>query len=174
MTKRLDKACRTMPVNVIDAIRSELTNGVTVSQLAARIERRWPKRRFEDDALSADGRGIDNLFAVAYELVEHGDCPHPLCDDGTDLATGEDCRTCERTREDRQPAAPEYTQGAFAMALPGGDEPPASAPEPVPNPREQLRTCGGTCERAIKTVPAPAPPGLCRDCRRNLQEAKNA
>jgi hypothetical protein len=173
LRKQLEKACKTMPDNVVAAIRTELANGITVDQLAARIDRRWPKRRFEDDALSATGKGITNLFAVAFELVQHGDCPHPLCDDGTDLATGQDCRTCERTREDRQPAPQEHVQGAFPVGLPGG------APEPAPTPlgrrqRRTVRDCTNKLCPNSYSAPADAPPGPCRECRASDREASNA
>ncbi|MEV6738624.1 hypothetical protein AB0N14_17515 [Streptomyces sp. NPDC051104] len=174
LRKQFERACHTMPDNVVDAIRTELATGVTTPQLVARIDRRWVKRRFEDDALSADGRGIDSLFAVAIDLVRRGDCTHPLCDDGTDLATGEPCRSCERTQEDRQPAAPEYTQGAFPVPLQGGS---SSAPRPtVPGPRTRMRDCDNPECRAPFKGPADydVPAGLCPACQAEQRKAENA
>jgi hypothetical protein len=170
LRKQLEKTCRTMPDSVVDAIRSELANGLTTPQLVARIERRWSRRTYEDDALSASGRGIENPVAVAMALVQHGDCVHPLCDDGTDLAIGQDCRTCERTREDRQPVPQNPIQGAFPVGLPGGDY-------PAPEPRRQRRVvhdCANTvCPNSFPGPAAPPSP-LCPDCRAIEREASNA
>lgn len=174
LRKQLERACHTMPDNVVGAIRAELANGVTVPQLVARIDRRWVKRRFEDDALSSDGRGINRLVGVAIALVKRDDCPHPLCDDGTDLATGEPCRSCERTREDRSPAAPAYTQGAFPVSLEGGSP---STPRPsVPAPRTRLRDCENPECRTPFKGPADLriPAGPCPACRAEKRKAENS
>jgi hypothetical protein len=173
LRKQLEKTCRTMPDSVVDAIRSELANGLTTPQLVARVERRWAGGLYEDDALSSTGRGIENPIAVATKLVQHGDCVHPLCDDGTDLATGEECRTCERAQEDRRPAPQEHVQGAFPVGLPSGI--PESAP--APQPRRQ-RMVAHDCASNVcpNSFPAPvgAPAALCPECRQAEREASNA
>lgn len=170
LRKQLERVCQTVPDAITDTIRRELKNGLTVDQLITRIARRWTEQRFEDDALSASGRGLDRPIGVAEALIRHGNCPHPLCDDGTDLVTDADCRTCERTREDRRPTPQEPVQGAFPVVL------PAARPEAAPAPRERLvpRDCSDPVCPNSYPAPKGAPAGLCPDCRPSAREASNA
>lgn len=170
LRKQLERVCHTVPDAITDTIRRELKNGLTVDQLITRISRRWTEQRFEDDALSASGRGLDRPIGVAEALIRHGNCPHPLCDDGTDLVTDADCRTCERTREDRRPAPQEPVQGAFPVVL------PAARPEAAPTPRERLVPHNCADPMCPNSYPAPkgAPAGLCPGCRPSAREASNA
>ncbi len=136
----------------------------------ARIDRRWSDQGFESDAESADGPGLLRPVGVAVALARAGKCTSSRCDDGIDLDTDAECRTCERQATERLQAATQPVQGAFPMIVPTGSNrdagaPHGAAPHPAPGRRLVLRPCDGDCDRAIRTAPAPAPAGLCRDCR---------
>lgn len=162
-----------VPAAVVDEIRTELARGLTVDQLVARVARRWVDHGYENAAESADGPGLLRPVGVARKLVRRGNCASARCDDGTDLDTGVRCRTCDREAEDRQArqeAAQQPVQAAFLMPVPSGPSEPAPQPQTAPqrsSARTQVRDCEGPCGRAFRTVPAPAPAGMCRDCRQD-------
>ncbi|MCC9686931.1 helix-turn-helix domain-containing protein [Streptomyces sp. MNU103] len=179
-----DQLPNPVPRAVQDAVRKELARGLTPDQLVARVDRRWWNHGYEADAESLEGPGILRPVGVAVALVRRGNCASSRCDDGTDLDTGVRCRTCEREAEDRQArreAAQQPVQAAFLMPVPSGPAEPAPQPQTAAqrsSARTQVRDCEGPCGRAFRTVPAPAPAGMCRDCRqdaaRTAHQAVNA
>ncbi|MEV5048211.1 hypothetical protein AB0N20_27340 [Streptomyces griseoincarnatus] len=179
MPRRLrDQLPERLPAAVADEIRAELARGLTVDQLVDRVARRWVEHGYENAAESADGPGILRPVGVARKLVRRGNCPSERCDDGTDLDTGDRCRTCEREAEDRQArreAAQRPVQAAFLMPVPSGPAEPAPQPHTPAqrsSERREIRDCDGpTCERVFRTVPAPAPAGLCFWCRQDAEAA---
>lgn len=167
-----------LPADVPDAVRAELRCGLTVEQLVTRINDRWSLRGF---ALDADteygGRGLQRPVGVAIALVRRGGCTHPRCNDGTDLDTGEPCRTCERTREDRiaaaaqtRPALRQVTTDGVRDPVPAGGGVPGQQPllvaltnpEPAPAPR--------VAPPAPQEAPddSEAPYGHCVGCNRPM------
>ncbi|MFB7957517.1 hypothetical protein [Streptomyces sp. NPDC056045] len=78
--------------------------GRTTAQIADRIARRWVQHGYEDTLHSADGKGIGSAVGVAMALVQPGECPHPRCEDGYDIDSGEECRICVQRRADRRAA----------------------------------------------------------------------
>ncbi|WP_433341628.1 helix-turn-helix domain-containing protein [Streptomyces sp. CA-253872] len=164
-----------VPKTLTNAIRAELARGLTSEDLVRRVQRRWWDHGYEATSESLDGPGILRPVGVAVALVRRGNCPSPRCDDGLDLDTLGACRTCEREAEDRrqrQEAAEQPQQGTILMAVPNAPAEPAPAPLPrLPAPprlssgRTEVRQCEGSCDRVFRTVPAPAPAGMCRDCR---------
>ncbi|MGV9814739.1 hypothetical protein ACWDTQ_22900 [Streptomyces cellulosae] len=82
-----------------DAILEAL-DARTPDQLKLRIERRW-NLHFANDALSAEGRGLERPVGVAVALVAVR-CPDPMCEDGRIIDTGADCRVCEQRGVDRK------------------------------------------------------------------------
>lgn len=179
-----DQLPERIPNDLVDDIRTELARGLTVDQLVARVSRRWVEHGYENAAESADGPGLLSPVGVARKLVRRGNCTSERCDDRTDLDTGLMCRTCEREAEDRQArreAAQQPVQAAFLMPVPSGPAEPAPQPQTAAqrsSARTQVRDCEGPCGRAFRTVPAPAPAGMCRDCRqdaaRTAHQAVNA
>lgn len=162
---------RPIPAAIESAIHQELARGLTARQIVSRVRCRYLEWGIERDIESAEGEGVHSPVGALVRLIGPGNCTSPRCDDGTDLDTGEDCRSCERDREDRRPAVQEPVQGAFLTEVPAGSPP---VPVPAPRPQEarlELRNCDG-CDRAFRTVPAPAPAGRCRDCRK--REAREA
>lgn len=166
-----DQLPNPVPRAVQDAIRAELTRGLTPDQLVARAERRWWNHGYEADAESAEGPGILRPVGVAVALVRRGNCPSSRCDDGRDLDTGDRCRTCEREAEDRKArreAAQRPVQATILVPVPSGPAEPAPQPQtPVQRSsrRTEIRDCEGPCGRVFRTVPAPAPAGMCLRCR---------
>lgn len=172
MPSRLrDQLPNPVPKAVVDAIRKELVRGLTADQLVERVGRRWQNHGYENDAESADGPGILRPVGVAIALVRRGQCTSERCDDGTDVDTGARCRTCEREAEDRKrrrEAAQAPVQGTILVGVPSGatDAAPA-APRParrLPAQRTEIRDCERACGSVHRTVPAPAPAGLCPRC----------
>lgn len=165
-----------VPRAVQDAIRTELARGLTADQLVERAGRRWWNHGYEADAESSNGPGILRPVGVAIALVRRGNCPSSRCDDGRDLDTGDRCRTCEREAEDRKQrreAAQRPVQGAILVPVPSGPTEPAPQPETAVQ-RRVLRDCDGpNCERVFRTVPAPAPAGLCFWCRQDAEAAED-
>lgn len=145
-----------VPRVLTDTITAELRHGTTTEQLVERAQRRWLAHGYDlDDDTAGGGPGLLRPVGVAVALLRRGRCTHPRCDDGTDLDTGQPCRTCEREAEDRRAAQRRPVQGAFLAAVPTA----ATAPQlPRPGP---MRTCHG-CERPSRTLAAD---GWCRDCR---------
>ncbi|WP_413808177.1 helix-turn-helix domain-containing protein [Streptomyces sp. OE57] len=160
-----------VPRAVQDAIRTELARGLTADQLVTRVDRRWWNHGYEADTESADGPGILRPVGVAIALVRRGNCPSIRCDDGRDLDTGDRCRTCEREAEDRKQrraAAQRPVQGTILVPVPSGPADAAPAAQTPPQRSSQglvLRECEGPCGRMRRTVPAPAPAGMCLPCR---------
>lgn len=165
-----------VPGAVVDEIRTELARGLTVDQLVARVERRWVEHGYEHDAESADGPGLLRPVGVARKLVRRGNCASERCDDGWDLDTKDRCRTCEREAEDRQAlrdAAQRPVQSTFLMPVPSRPaEPAPQRHTPAQRSgRTQIRDCEGPCGRVFRTVPAPAPAGMCLRCRTAAESA---
>ncbi len=165
-----DQLPNPVPRAVQDAVRKELARGLTPDQLMARVERRWWNHGYEADAESLEGPGILRPVGVAVALVRRGNCASSRCDDGTDLDTGVRCRTCDREAEDRQArreAAQRPVQATILMPVPAGPAEPAPQPQtPAPRSRRtEIRDCEGPCGRVFRTVPAPAPAGMCHRCR---------
>ncbi|PKA32889.1 helix-turn-helix domain-containing protein [Streptomyces sp. SM8] len=166
-----DQLPNPVPRAVTDAIRTELARGLTADQLVERVGRRWWNHGYEDAAESGDGPGILRPVGVAIALVRRGQCTSERCDDGTDVDTGARCRTCEREAEDRKrrrEAAQAPVQGTILVGVPSGatDAAPA-APRParrLPAQRTEIRDCERDCGSVHRTVPAPAPAGLCPRC----------
>lgn len=90
----LAKRARHTPPAIVATIRTELARGLTADRLIARATDRWHLRGYSDDPA-----GIRRPIGVADALLRN-DCTSPVCDDGTDMWTGQPCRTCERARED--------------------------------------------------------------------------
>lgn len=173
-----DQLPNPVPRAVQDAVRAELARGLTVDQLVARVERRWWNHGYEHAAESAEGPGILRPVGVAVALVRRGNCASARCDDGRDLDTHDRCRTCEREAEDRKAvreAAQRPVQGAILVPVPSGPAEPAEQPHTPAqrsSERREIRDCDGpTCDRVFRTVPAPAPAGLCFWCRQDAEAA---
>lgn len=116
-----------LPASVTDAIEGELRRGLTAEQMAVRVNDRWNLHGYALDAdIEYGGRGLQRPTGVAVALVRRGECTHPRCNDGTDLDTGQECRTCERAREDAQ----------AARTAARGPEAPALRPVPHSGPRD--------------------------------------
>lgn len=166
-----DQLPNPVPRAVQDAIRTELTRGLTPEQLVERTGRRWWNHGYEADAESAEGPGILRPVGVAIALVRRGNCTSSRCDDGRDLDTADRCRTCEREAADRkrrQEAAQQPRQATILMSVPSraaDPAPTAHTPAPRSSERTELRDCEGPCGRPRRTVPAPAPAGMCLPCR---------
>jgi DNA-binding transcriptional ArsR family regulator len=150
-----DQLPNPVPKAVTDAIASELRRGLTADTLVARAERRWLAHGYDlDNDTQGGGPGLLRPVGVAIALVRRGQCTHAQCDDGTDLNTGQPCRTCEREAEDRRTVQAAPIQGAFLAAVPDDN--------PIPPPRTgRMRSCNG-CERPSRKLPAD---GWCRNCR---------
>lgn len=161
-----------IPAPVVGAIRTELARGVTATQLVTRAKRRYLEFGIERDIESMDGEGARKPVGALIALVRAGRCTSARCDDGTDLDTGADCRTCEREAEDRRPAEQGPVQGAFPVTVP---TPPTA---PAPQPRRQrlvARDCENrVCPVSFPAAPAPAPAGLCPECAQGDRKAGNA
>lgn len=156
-----------IPAAIEGAIRTELARGLSPAQLVTRAKRRYLEFGIERDIESAEGEGVRTPVGALISLVRAGRCTSPRCDDGTDLDTGEECRTCERDREDRRPAPQEPVQGAFPVSVPS-----APVPAPVPTPRGRLvpHDCANrVCPNSFP-APAGAPAGLCPECREDETE----
>lgn len=155
-----DQLPNPVPKTITDAIATELRRGITTDTLVARAERRWLAHGYDlDHDTHSGGPGLLRPVGVAVALVRRGQCTHPHCDDGTDLDTGQPCRTCERDAEDRRTAQAAPIQGAFLSAVPD--------PTPIPGPRPgPMRTCKG-CEKPSRKLPAD---GWCRECRPDTTE----
>lgn len=163
---------RPVPAAVEGAIRQELARGLTARQIVSRVRRRYLEWGIERDIESAEGEGVRTAVGALLRLIGPGKCASPRCDDGTDLDTGEECRTCEREREDRRPAPQEPVQGAFLAAVPSQ---PAPAPLRAPRGRMVARDCADRLCPNSFPAPADAPAGLCPECREGQTEkASNA
>ncbi len=173
-----------VPTDITTTILMELHRGIPASQLVDRADRRWNGYGMSLDAdTDGGGRGLERPVGVALELLRPGDCTSPRCDgDGTDLDTGELCRTCERTAEDRaadravqrventpaeRPAlrqVPDLPRGRDAT--PAAPETPVQppllgvvyGPEPAP---PAVPTCTGCGKRVI---PRRNRPDHCKTC----------
>ncbi|WP_061443821.1 helix-turn-helix domain-containing protein [Streptomyces sp. CCM_MD2014] len=170
-----DQLPNPVPRAVQDAIRKELSRGLTPDQLVERAARRWWNHGYEADA-ETGGPGILRPVGVAVALVRRGNCPSSRCDDGRDLDTGNRCRSCEREAEDRKQrreAAQKPVQATFLVPVPTApaeDAPQPQTAAPRSSERLEIRDCDGpTCERVFRTVPAPAPAGLCFHCRQDAE-----
>lgn len=147
-----DQLPNPVPKSVSDAIATELRRGITADVLIARAERRWLAHGYDlDNDTQGGGPGLLRPVGVTVALVRRGNCTHLRCDDGTDLDTGQPCRTCEREAEDRRTTQAAPVQGTFLAAVP----PIADTRRPAP-----FKNCEG-CDRAFRSHI----PGLCRDCR---------
>lgn len=163
---------RPIPADVEGAIRKELARGLTARQIVSRVRRRYLEWGIERDIESAEGEGVHKPVGALVRLIGPGKCTSVRCDDGTDLDTGEECRTCEREREDRRPAPQEPVQGAFLAAVPSQ---PAPAPLRAPRGRMVARDCADRLCPNSFPAPADAPAGLCPECREGQTEkASNA
>ncbi|PWI09758.1 hypothetical protein DIZ27_14575 [Streptomyces sp. NWU339] len=152
---------RPIPASIEDAIRQELARGLTARQVVSRVRRRYLEWGIERDIESGEGEGVHTPVGALVRLVGPGNCTSPRCDDGMDLDTSEECRSCEREREDRRPAVQEPVQGAFLAPVPSGP----AVPTPAPRGRLVARDCENTlCPVSFPAAPAPAPAGLCPDC----------
>ncbi|PSK52415.1 hypothetical protein B0E38_04741 [Streptomyces sp. 111WW2] len=163
---------RPLPAAIEGAIRQELARGLTARQVVSRARRRYLEWGIERDIESAGGEGVHTPVGALLRLIGPGTCTSPRCDDGTDLDTGEGCRSCEREREDRRPAPQGPVQGAFLAPVPS-----APSPAPVPAPRGRLvpHDCANTLCPNSFPAPAGAPAGLCPDCREDeTAKASNA
>jgi len=129
-----------------DAILGAL-DARTPDQLKLRIERRW-NLRYANDALSADGRGLESPVGVAVALVRSW-CADPMCEDGTIFDTGADCRTCEQRGLDRRADRGMPRQRTAAGQLSECEIPSCRKPFPGERPED----------------------GLCPDCRAEMQAA---
>lgn len=151
-----DQLPNPVPRAVTDAIATELRRGITSDVLIARAERRWLAHGYDlDSDTHGGGPGLLRPVGVAVALVRRGQCTHPQCDDGTDLDTGQPCRTCERDAEDRRTTQAAPVQGTFLAAVPD------STSLPAPRTTGRMRSCNG-CERPSRKLPAD---GWCRNCR---------
>lgn len=100
-----DQLPNPIPQDLVGAIRFELGGPITSGDLVARAERRWLAYGYDLDSDPIDGPGILRPVGVALTLIRARNCSSPRCNDGTDLDTGADCRTCEREAGDRRAAA---------------------------------------------------------------------
>ncbi|WP_371097159.1 hypothetical protein [Streptomyces sanglieri] len=160
-----DQLPNPIPQDLVDAIRFELGGAITSADLVARAERRWLAYGYDLDSDLVDGPGILRPVGVALTLIRARNCSSPRCNDGTDLDTGVDCRTCEREAEDRRAAAGTPVQGAFLTAVPTGPDEDAAAPQEAAERSSRrkypLENCDG-CDRGHR----PTTPGkLCATCR---------
>lgn len=151
-----------MPAPVQEAIRRELARGLTARQIVSRVRRRYLEWGIEHDVESVDGEGVRTPVGALVRLVGPGKCASPRCDDGTDLDTGEECRSCEREREDHRPAPQGPVQGAFLTPVPSR---PATAAVPAPRGRLVAHDCADRLCPNSYPAPADAPDALCPDCR---------
>ena len=150
-----------VPRAVTDAITAELRRGITADTLIARAERRWLAHGYDlDNDTTGGGPGLLRPVGVTVALIRRGQCTHLRCDDGTDLDTGQPCRTCEREAEDRRTTQAAPVQGTFLAAVP-----------PIPNSRRPapFKNCEN-CDRAFRSHT----PGLCRDCRTTDERTSTA
>lgn len=156
-----DQLPNPVPKAVTDTIAAELHRGLTTDTLIARAERRWLAHGYDlDNDTQGGGPGLLRPVGVAVALIRRSQCTHPRCDDGTDLDTGQPCRTCEREAEDRRTTQTTPVQGAFLTPL----APVADTRRPAP-----FRSCE-SCDRAIRSHT----PGLCRDCRTRNERTDTA
>ncbi|MDX2639919.1 hypothetical protein [Streptomyces stelliscabiei] len=166
-----------VPRAVTDAITAELRRGLTTEQLVTRAEQRWNLHGYSLDAdTEYGGRGLQRPIGVAVALVCRGDCTHPRCNDGTDLDTGDSCRTCERTQDDHmaavrsRPALHQVPTDGVRDPLPAGGGVPGQQPlltsltnpEPVPAPRTASPAPSGDLDGSH------SPYGRCSGCSRPM------
>ncbi len=84
-----------------DAILEALESR-SAAEVAVRVRRRWWSHGYAADTLP-DGKGITSPVGVAVGLVRPStDCPEPMCEDGTIIDTGADCRACVKRKGDRR------------------------------------------------------------------------
>jgi hypothetical protein len=144
-----------LPPEASKAIARLLAEPRTVAEAQERISRRW--LRYENDALSLSGRGIDSPIAVLYELLAPSYCEgnNVRCEDGFDLDRQDDCRLCVEEK----------------AAYRAGQEPTTEAPTaPVPEPRPLPKVMPmQNCDKCEKGYRGPA--GLCGVCREDVQYA---
>lgn len=160
-----DQLPNPIPQDLVGAIRFELGGPITSGDLVARAERRWLAYGYDLDSDPIDGPGILRPVGVALTLIRARNCSSPRCNDGTDLDTGADCRTCEREAGDRRAAAGTPVQGAFLTSVPSGPGEDAAAPQEAAERSSRrkypLENCDG-CDRGHR----PTTPGkLCATCR---------
>ncbi|MFG2532742.1 hypothetical protein [Streptomyces sp. NPDC048516] len=99
-----------LPGTVHKRVTEALEEPRTVNEVQARISRRWA--RYEDDALSLTGQGINESIAVLYALIAPSWCEggNVRCEDGMDLDREEECRICVEKRAEfhaqRSPGKP--------------------------------------------------------------------
>ncbi|MER6844825.1 hypothetical protein [Streptomyces platensis] len=104
----------------------------TVNEVKARVGRRWA--RYEDDALSLTGQGINEPIAVLYALIAPSWCEggNVRCEDGMDLDREEECQICVEKRAEfhaqRSPGKPAGQIDADEET----PQPAAYVPEQVP------------------------------------------
>ncbi|MGW6414840.1 hypothetical protein [Streptomyces sp. NPDC055055] len=132
-----------VPRALVEEIRAELGREITTLQLVDRMTRRWQQHGYEADAESVEGPGIRKAVGVALSLIRRGDCSSTRCDDGTDLDTGNPCRTCERERQDRAqtPAPPTPRRPGLPELLPAprGEQRPTYTPPSYAERMEQIQ-----------------------------------
>ncbi|MEZ7004993.1 helix-turn-helix domain-containing protein [Streptomyces sp. AD55] len=164
---------RPIPAAIERAIRSELARGITARQITSKVRRRYLEWGIERDIESAEGEGVHSPVGALVRLIGPGNCTSPRCDDGTDLDTGEECRSCARDREERRPTAQTPIQGAFLAAVPSSTTPApirAATPAPAAPNRMVARDCTDRLCPNSYPAPADAPAGLCPACRENHAE----
>jgi hypothetical protein len=142
-----------LPPEVNAAAARVLAEPRTVAEAQGRLARRW--LRYEDDALSLSGRGIDQAVAVLYELLAPSYCEgnNVRCEDGYDLDRQDDCRLCTADK------------AAFRAAKAPPEEPFQSLGTAASVPEQRateyaLPRCAH-CEVPMQT----AKRRLCRECQ---------
>lgn len=130
-----DEFPRGLPVEVTVAVEAALVGeGRTAQQVVDRIAARWVCFGYENDAMSATGKGIGTALGVLLELLSPSKCwgNNARCEDGTDLDTGGQCPRCVEARVERAASgAPDVPVATGTSEAEGGGTytpPPFIAP----------------------------------------------
>lgn len=147
-----------LPLAVNEAVAQALLDEQrTADQLVERAERRWLHWSYEDDAVSAAGRGLDKPLAVLLTLLGPSACwgNNARCEDGIDIDTREDCPRCVEAREEKAAASTQQEQPPASGYSVPFQAPAVYASSPYVHCRG--KGCG------VKMLPTDD--GLCRECR---------
>jgi hypothetical protein len=141
--------------NAILAALGDAPRQRTAAQLADRLERRWYSWGYAEKNRQGE---ISSYPGVVIALLTRHVCGYDRCEDGTDVDTGEPCRTCP----DREQLRRDRSKAPLPRQHPHGDEPATARWE-----------CSGPDCRAPGRGKAPAD-GLCSSCRSQAHHAAEA
>lgn len=160
-----DQLPNPVPRAVTDAIRKELARGLTADQLVERAGRRWWNHGYEDAAESAEARASSARWAWPWPWCAAGTAPPPGVTTAGTWTPGTAAGPVSG-RPRSASSAGKLLSALFRARSSGPTGPAPQAQKPAPrSSRTEIRDCEGPCGRVFRTVPAPAPAGMCSRCR---------